>query len=71
MFTINHQEPPKSEGLWQVEWVHCNFERMEVTFGPASSNGSQKITSGLVYVMNENGKTVAKYDLSYNKGKIK
>lgn len=75
MFTIRHKELGGHEGIHGgIEWINYNPEARELSVGGKSvvspgeckSNGDYgyaKFGNGTVYVMNENGKTVAVYDL--------
>jgi len=71
MLTITHVEPGGHQSVRQVKWVSYDPIADEVTAGMAvmgerNEDGETNHVfggGGTVYVMNENGKTVAKYDL--------
>jgi len=76
MFTLRHIEDNQHESIRQAKWVsydpghgnsssgerclHYGNAQMDVDREPTVDEG--RFASGTVYVMNENGKTVAKYD---------
>lgn len=49
---------PRKVGTSTSEYADVNFDRL-----PGSGPGLLQVSSGCVYVMNDHGKTVAKYDL--------
>ena len=70
MLTIKHIEMDGHESVMSAVSVSFNAEKNELTgFGsPGPDEGSRKdgvivYGSGHIYVMNENGKTVAAYNL--------
>lgn len=67
MFTIKHVESNGAESIRQTPWVSKNFSESgaEQIYCPALDRVGETDTfcNGDVYVMNDNGKTVAVYHL--------
>jgi hypothetical protein len=73
MLTIRHVESCAHEQIFQVTDVSYQPENAggttapETVFGYREPGHPLQFTDGLIYVMNDNGKTVAKYDLGARK----
>ena len=73
MLSINHVEAGGFESIRQARGtsfdpgygVSSSGERQLVAYGVDGTEGHETFGNGIVYVMNENGKTVRKYDLDY------
>ena len=69
MFTIKHILPSGEELLYESDIANhvplsVSGRPPSLWIEPASSGGSRfELITGMVYVVNGNGKTVAKYDL--------
>jgi len=73
MLTVRYCDPDGGEIVFPVSSVHKSMRKTgspttphaDVTFDriPGSGPGLLQVSSGCVYVMNDHGKTVAKYDL--------
>lgn len=68
MFTIKHINPYGLERIWQCKAVVKEATQSGETeiYAPTPDHGDampNPITSGTLYVMNDNGKTVATYHL--------
>lgn len=67
MFTVRHIQPNEDESIFAADNVAYAFDidaktSSEKVVFAHHGNGVTMISSGVVYVMNENGKTVAVYD---------
>lgn len=67
MFTIRHIERDNHQCLWQAKIVYLTpgerGEQERVVFYQEGESDPNEIKTGMVYVMNDNGKTVAFYNL--------
>lgn len=72
MFTVKHIKSPTSESIYQATEVTCiedETSRIEGEDGVYTRerivclDGFRNLRGGTIFVMNENGKTVSRYDL--------
>jgi hypothetical protein len=70
MLTINHIEANGHQSIRQAKWVSYDPDTKQLTAGNAimdvktEEQHHDTFANGRIYVMNENGKTVATYNLS-------